>query len=98
MIHRIVTMTFREDEIDTFLEVFDASKIHIRNFPGCLGLTLLQTTNKPYQMSTFSIWENEETLEAYRHSDLFKSTWAKTKILFAEKSVAFSNNVIRTLD
>ncbi len=98
MIHRIVTMTFREDKIDTFLEVFDASKIHIRNFPGCSGLTLLQTSNKPYQMSTFSIWENEEALEAYRHSDLFKSTWAKTKILFAEKPVAFSNKAIRTLD
>jgi len=98
MIHRIVTMTFREDEIDSFLEVFDASKIHIRNFPGCLGLTLLQTTDKPFQMSTFSIWENEEALDAYRHSELFRSTWAKTKILFAEKTVAFSNNAIRTID
>lgn len=98
MIHRIVTMTFREDEIDSFLEVFDASKNHIRNFPGCLGLTLLQTTNKPFQMSTFSIWENEEALDAYRHSDLFKGTWAKTKILFAEKPVAFSNYAIRYID
>ncbi|NBX88349.1 MAG: antibiotic biosynthesis monooxygenase, partial [Bacteroidetes bacterium] len=49
MIHRIVTMTFREDEIDSFLEVFDASQIYIKNFPGCLGLTLLQTTDKPFQ-------------------------------------------------
>lgn len=98
MIHRIVTMTFREDEIDSFLEVFDASKNHIRNFPGCLGLTLLQTTNKPFQMSTFSIWENEEALDAYRHSELFKGTWAKTKILFAEKPVAFSNYAIRYID
>ena len=98
MIHRIVTMTFREDEIDSFLEVFDASKIHLRNFLGCLGLTLLQTTDKPFQMSTFSIWENEAALDAYRHSELFRSTWAKTKILFAEKPVAFSNYAIRTLD
>jgi heme-degrading monooxygenase HmoA len=98
MIHRIVTMTFREDEIDSFLEVFDDVKIHIRNFPGCLGLTLLLTTDKPFQMSTFSLWENEEALDAYRHSDLFKVTWAKTKILFAEKPVAFSNNAIRHID
>ena len=98
MIHRIVTMTFREDEIDSFLEVFDESKIRIRNFPGCLGLTLLQTTDKPYQMSTFSIWENEEALDAYRHSEFFRSTWAKTKVLFAEKPIAFSTNAIRTLN
>jgi quinol monooxygenase YgiN len=98
MIHRIVTMTFREDEIDSFLEVFDESKIRIRNFPGCLGLTLLQTTDKPYQMSTFSIWENEAALNVYRHSELFRSTWAKTKILFAEKPIAFSTNAIRTQD
>ena len=62
MIHRIVTMTFRKDEIDAFIEVFDSSKVHIRNFPGCLGLKLLQTTNKPYQISTLSLWENEEAL------------------------------------
>ena len=98
MIYRIVTMTFRKNEIDAFLEVFDASKNHIRYFPGCLSLTLLQTTDKPYQMSTFSIWENEAALDAYRHSELFRSTWAKTKILFAEKPVAFSNDAIRTLD
>lgn len=96
MIHRIVTMTFKEDEINSFLDVFDASSEKIRNFPGCLGLTLLQNTNKPFQLSTLSIWENEDALESYRNSDLFKSTWAKTKILFAEKPIAFSNIAIRT--
>jgi heme-degrading monooxygenase HmoA len=98
MIHRIVTMTFRENEIDAFIEVFDSSKVHIRNFPGCLGLKLLQTTNKPYQISTLSLWEDEEALDAYRNSELFQATWAKTKVLFAEKAVAFSNHAIRTLD
>lgn len=98
MIHRIVIMTFKEDEINSFLEVFDASKIHIRNFPGCMGLTLLQTTNKPHQMSTYSIWESEKALDTYRESDLFKTTWAKTKVLFAEKPIAFSNKAIRTID
>lgn len=98
MIQRIVTMTFQENAIESFLAVFDDSKEQIRNFPGCKGLKLMQTTNKPCQLSTFSLWESEEALDAYRNSPLFQSTWAKTKVLFADKPVAFSTEAIRTLD
>lgn len=98
MINRIVIMTFQEDQVSNFLEVFDTSKEHIRNFPGCCGLKLLQTEGKPNQLSTYSLWENEDCLNAYRHSSLFESTWAKTKILFSEKPVAFSTVVVRDLN
>lgn len=98
MIHRIVIMTFKPEMVETFMEVFDASKFHIRNFPGCCGLKLLKTTNKTGQLSTFSLWESEEALNNYRNSALFIETWAKTKILFSEKPVAFSTVVLRELD
>ena len=98
MINRIVIMTFQADKVDEFLEVFDNSKTHIRSFPGCLGLKLLQTTEKPHQLSTYSLWENEDALNAYRHSELFDKTWANTKVLFSEKPIAFSTEVIRDLN
>ena len=41
MINRIVKMTFREEELDNFLQVFEASKDKIRNFPGVKHLELL---------------------------------------------------------
>ncbi|MCX8483897.1 MAG: hypothetical protein RLZZ146_1683 [Bacteroidota bacterium] len=98
MINRIVIMTFEVDQVSTFLEVFDASKEQIRNFPGCQGLKLLQTEGKPNQLSTYSLWENEDCLNAYRHSPLFEATWAKTKVLFCDKPVAFSTTVVRDLN
>lgn len=97
MINRIVIMKFEPSKVEEFLAVFDLSKEHIRSFPGNLGLKLIQDTNDPTVLSTYSFWESEDALEAYRHSDLFKSTWAKTKILFRDKPVAFSNLVIREL-
>jgi quinol monooxygenase YgiN len=98
MINRIVTMTFQADKVADFMAIFDASKEKIRAFPGCHGLKLLQTTDKPYQLSTYSIWEDDDCLNAYRNSALFVDTWAKTKALFAEKPVAFSTVIVRDLD
>ncbi len=98
MINRIVTMTFQADKVADFLTVFDDSKDKIRAFPGCHGLRLLQTTGKPHQLSTYSLWESEEALNAYRDSDLFAVTWAKTKALFSDNPVAFSTVIIRDLN
>ena len=39
---------------------------------------------------TYSYWENEQDLENYRNSDLFKDIWAKTKPMFNDKPVAWS--------
>jgi quinol monooxygenase YgiN len=90
MINRIVIMTFQSDKVDEFLSVFDVYKIAIRNFPGCQGLKLLQTAGKPNQLSTYSLWDDEDCLNNYRHSALFEE--------FSEKPVAFSTEVIRDLN
>lgn len=84
-------MTFREEEVDTFLnEVFEHSKNRIRAFPGCRHMELLRDLNKPNVLFTLSFWDDEVALEAYRQSELFQTTWTKTKILFAAKAEAWS--------
>ena len=91
MIKRIVKMTFRPNQVDTFLhDVFEHSKAGIRAFPGCRSMELLRETSRPNVLFTLSIWESPEDLEAYRQSELFQSTWAKTKILFDDKPEAWS--------
>ncbi len=95
MIERIVIMTFREEEIDTFLEIFDASFDKIRSFPGNQGLRLLQNTQQPNQLSTYSYWDSEFDLNTYRESEFFNETWSKTKVLFESKPRAISQIVIR---
>ncbi len=95
MIKRIVKMTFREEAAETFLrDVFEHSKDRIRAFPGCRNMELLQHIAQPNVLFTLSIWEDEAALEAYRQSELFKTTWEKTKALFAEKAEAWSVRVI----
>jgi autoinducer 2-degrading protein len=94
MIKRIVKMTFRTDQVNTFLnDVFAHSKDAIRAFPGCRSMELLRDTNQPNVLFTFSVWELPDDLELYRQSPLFQSTWAKTKILFDDKPQAWSVTV-----
>ncbi|MEM7036189.1 MAG: antibiotic biosynthesis monooxygenase family protein [Bacteroidota bacterium] len=90
MITRIVRMEFRPEAVSTFLEVFNTAKSQIRHFPGVHHLELHRDAALDHVFFTYSIWEGEDALEAYRHSDLFKSVWAQTKVLFAGKPQAWS--------
>ncbi len=88
-------MTFRPETVDIFLnEVFEPSKTAIRAFPGCRHMELLRYKQAPEVLFTLSYWEDETALDHYRHSELFRTTWAKTKVLFAERAEAWSVEVI----
>ena len=90
MIVRVVKMVFQPAAIDAFEALFRERKEQIRNMPGCTHLELLRETQQGSTFFTYSFWEQEADLEYYRHSDLFKDTWKKTKALFAEKAQAWS--------
>lgn len=90
MIIRIVKLTFKPESIDSFKNIFEESKEKIRSFEGCKRLELLNDINNPNIFFTYSWWQHPDNLENYRHSELFKSTWAKTKILFNDKPEAWS--------
>ena len=90
MLIRIVKMTFKPEETDRFLEMFEEIKDKIRNVDGCEYLELMQDYDDPNSFSTYSKWQNEKALSAYRQSDLFDGVWVKTKAMFAKKPIAFS--------
>jgi len=90
MLIRVVRMTFEEDKVSDFLEIFNESKQHIRAFSGCNHLELMQDYHKENVYITYSYWENDEALDAYRQSELFESVWKDTRALFAASPVAFS--------
>jgi hypothetical protein len=83
-------MTFQPEKVADFLTVFEESKDKIRARPGCHRLELLRDLDLPNVFMTYSYWDDAAVLNQYRDSDLFKSTWAKTKILFADKPLAYS--------
>lgn len=98
MIVRIVKMTFREEAVADFLAVFDKYKEQIRASEGCHHVSLFQSVADPTVISTYSLWTEEEDLENYRHSDLFKQVWGETKQHFLKRAEAHSYQVLHQLD
>ena len=94
MIKRVVKMTFRTEEIEAFLTIFNQTKSFIRASEGCMHLELWRSATEPNILFTLSHCESEIFLEKYRQSDLFRRTWAKTKVLFADKPSAWTVEVI----
>jgi len=91
MIKRIVKMTFAPERVADFQAIFNASSPLIRAFPGCRHLELWQSLPpNDNVLFTFSHWDSEEALNHYRQSELFISTWARTKVLFAGKAEAWT--------
>jgi len=90
MLIRTVRMVFQMDKVDEFLQNFNQYKFSIRNFPGCHHLELWQDENHKNIFTTYSFWTDENSLDQYRDSELFKSVWRITKPLFSEKPMAFS--------
>ena len=90
MLVRIVRMTFRPDRLDAFHALFEESAPKIRSAPGCRFLSLLEDARYPNILATYSLWEAPDDLERYRRSELFRTTWARTKPLFAAPPTAQS--------
>lgn len=94
MITRIVKMTFEEDKIQDFLEVFHNSSHLIRGFEGCIQMNLLKDIHEPNVYYTYSHWDSEEHLNKYRNSSIFRDIWAKTKVNFSKKAEAVSLELV----
>ena len=86
-------MTFENDKVEEFLEIFEKSKKMIRNFPGCTHLELHRDYNAKNIYITYSNWKTEQDLNNYRNSELFKNVWTATKALFSAPPIAFSNQL-----
>ncbi|WP_435263138.1 putative quinol monooxygenase [Tenacibaculum sp. nBUS_03] len=97
MFVRIVKMSFHSEKIEEFLTNFNDKKEYIRKSPGCRLLELYRDKTNSDIFFTYSYWETEEDLENYRNSELFKGVWAKTKILFNDKPVAWSVDKLASL-
>ena len=90
MIIRIVRMHFSSATAEEFLKIFRANEEAIRHFQGCAHLELLRDVKDETILTTLSHWNDEESLERYRKSELFTSVWSSVKPLFSKRPEAFS--------
>jgi heme-degrading monooxygenase HmoA len=97
MIKRLVKLTFQDDKTDEFIQIFETSKDKIRAMSGCQHVELLRDATTPNVFFTLSLWDSEACLDLYRHSDFFRTTWAKTKVLFSDKPAAWTTKMVSTV-
>lgn len=90
MLVRIVKMSFYPDKTADFVAIFNNSKAKIRGFEGCEHLELYQDKKDTNIFFTYSHWQSEAHLNAYRHSEYFGKVWKATKALFNDKPEAWS--------
>lgn len=90
MIKRIVKMSFRPDEVENFKIIFKTNWQFIKGFEGCSHVELLQDENNNAVFFTYSLWQSETHLNAYRNSELFARVWGATRLLFNEKPRAWT--------
>ena len=97
MFVRIVKLSLEPSRIEEFVSNFESQKDRIRGFEGCEFLELYRDKHNTNIFFTYSYWQTETDLENYRHSDLFKGIWAKTKPMFNDKPEAWSVDKLATL-
>jgi len=83
-------MEFNATAVPGFQTLFDEVKEKIKNTDGCHYLRLYRDMHRPEIFFTYSHWESEAHLQAYRQSDLFADVWAKTKAGFNKRAEAWS--------
>jgi len=96
MFIRIVKLIFKTEKVETFLDIFDHSKVKITNTKGCTFLELYRDKTNPNIFFTYSHWETEQDLENYRNSPFFKSVWKETKTLFDGNPEVWSVDKVRS--
>ncbi len=94
MIVRIVKLVIEPERLNGFLEEFEQHKLEISSFEGCQGMKLLQDEENPNLLMTYSHWEHQKALDAYRSSELFTEVWGKVKPLFKERPEAWSHHIV----
>ncbi len=90
MLIRVVHMHFTEEGVERFLKLFHEHGSSIRNMPGCSHLELLKDVDDSLHYMTISHWDNEDNLQMYRQSALFRIVWGDVKTLFSQRSRAYS--------
>lgn len=90
MLIRLVRMTIHPERIAEFEEIFRGVHDRIESFPGCHTVELVRDVRYSNVLMTISRWDDEEALERYRSSDLFRRTWSATRELFAAAPEATS--------
>ena len=94
MIKRLVRLHFKEESIEIIKDFLKDKVVGIRSVDGCEYLEIWQDKNDPSVMFSYSHWESEDHLNAYRKSEFFGTVWPFLKSHFQAPPLASSFDVV----
>lgn len=86
---RIVKLSLHAENGPAFESFFAETKPFITSMPGCKSVRLLKGDDAGLYF-TYSEWEHQEALDAYRNHPEFLVIWRKTKSWFQIPAEAWS--------
>ena len=92
MIRRLVKLVLQPDKTDAFEQIFREGKNKIISRPGCRRVEMWRDRHHPQTYFTYSLWDSEADLNAYRASAFFGTVWPRTKRLLAAPPEAWSTD------
>lgn len=90
MLIRLVRMQFRPQDVATFLALYEHVEPIIAAQPGCRSVQLVRQIDDPAAFATWSVWDDQIALDAYRRSDFFRGFWPEVRALFRAPAEAVS--------
>lgn len=90
MLLRIVRMSFDPHKAGNFPDYFTTIKPDIEAFDGCQKVDIYRDAEKDHVYYTVSIWQDRDSLEIYRQSNIFRGRWEIVTQWFDEKPQAWS--------
>ena len=93
-LRRIVKLSFQPDKCADFETKFQEIKQLIENQNGCEEVKLFRSKKDGNVYFTWSFWESEEALNAYRETPFFDSVWSEVKQWFNARPEAWSTEEI----
>ena len=97
MVIRLVELSIQKDKLSIAKNILADVAPKVRNSPGCRHLRILMDLHNPSRITTYSHWNSEADLNAYRTSDVFKNFWTEIKPLFAVPAKAWSSESLHHL-
>lgn len=87
---RIVMLYFEPGFARTFEEIFEKHRKRLLDLDGCDEVKVYRGADNSDDFITVSRWRDDESLQAYRKSELFREVWSKVKPRFRKRAEAFS--------
>lgn len=82
MITRLVETGIRPEMVDAFIDLYMHARPTILAQPGCPRVELVPAIDQPTLFATWSVWDHESALDAYRTGAFFRDFWPGVRVLF----------------